>query len=139
MLFDSYQKRKRENEISYVKLLEINMKPDEEYQPKVSFKYELNEKHVPKQLANISDEEGMKRAKLSPEGIYQYYNKLYVYGTRDRYDVIDDVLIPLDYSLEVRRGKAAEAAILGHREIDTVVGYSMGGNVALALQENIRI
>lgn len=71
--------------------------------------------------------------------MYQHYNKLYVYGTRDRYDVIDDLNIPFDRSLEMRRGKAAEAALLSHREGDTVVGYSMGGSVALSLSEKYNV
>ena len=64
----------------------------------------------------------------------------YIYGTRDiPRDHIQNIHIPFDDSLEMYRGKEAEAAILSHREIDTVIGYSMGGSVALALEENILI
>ena len=45
------------------------------------------------------------------------------------------ILIPFDRTLEARRGRVAEATLLSHREIDTAIGYSMGGSVALSLQE----
>ena len=135
MIFDTYQKRKRENEITFGKLLDVNLNPEQTKETNDTTSVSFDEK----KLVNISDEEGMRRAKTSPQGLYQYYNKLYIYGTRDKRDVIGDVLIPFDKSLEMPRGRAANAAIMGHREIDTVIGYSMGGSVALALEENTHI
>jgi hypothetical protein len=133
-MLDLYHKRKRDKELTFGKLIEISTQPDDEYRPNV--KYNLTEKHIEKKIVNISDTEGLRRAKSSPNGIYQYYNKLYIYGTRDfPRDHIQNIHIPFDDSLAMYRGQEAEAAILSHREIDTVIGYSMGGSVALALEE----
>ena len=106
------------------------LEPGQEYGP---LKINMILKHTTEN--NIPDEEGIRRAKLNPQGVYQHYSKPYVYGTRDRYDVLGDITIPFDRPLEIRRGEAAEAALLPHREIDTVVGYSMGRGEALSLGE----
>ena len=41
-----------------------------------------NRKHV-KQIADITDEEGLKLAYETKDGLYQYYNKLLIAGTKD--------------------------------------------------------
>ena len=47
-----------------------------------------------KQLQDTSDEEGLKRAYDTRDGLYQHYNKLFIAGTKDfPVDHIDDLKI----------------------------------------------
>ena len=43
-----------------------------------------------KQLQDITDEEGLKRAYDTKDGLYQHYNKLFIAGTKDPIDMVDD-------------------------------------------------
>ena len=49
-----------------------------------------------KQLQGITDEEGLKRAYKTKDGLYQHYNKLFIAGTKDfPQDHIDDLKITI--------------------------------------------
>ena len=53
-----------------------------------------------KQIADISDEEGLTRAYETKDGLYQHYNKLLIAGTKDfPVDHIDDLKLPFDDTL----------------------------------------
>ena len=53
-----------------------------------------------KQLQDISDEEGLKRAYETRDGLYQHYNKVFTAGTKDfPQDHIDDLELPFDDTL----------------------------------------
>ena len=44
-----------------------------------------------RQIADITDEEGLERAYASQNGLYQYYSRLFIAGTKDfPQDHIDD-------------------------------------------------
>ena len=101
---------------------------------------------IVKQLQDISDEEGLKRAYDTSDGLYQHcdglyqhYNKLFIAGTKDfPVDHIDDLKLPFDGTLnKTKRGRDADAYYRSHHEIDTVIGHSLGGAVALSLQRSI--
>ena len=52
-------------------------------------------------------------------------------------DHIDDIKIPLDDTLnDTKRGRDADDYYRSHHEIDTVIGHSLGGAVALSLEKN---
>ena len=87
-----------------------------------------------KQLRDISDEEGLKRAYETRDGLYQHY-KLFIAGTKDfPQDHIDDLKLPFDDTLnKTKRGRDADAYYRSHNEIDTVIGHSLGGAVSLAI------
>ena len=52
-----------------------------------------------KQLQDITDEEGLKRAYETKYDLYQHYNKLFIAGTKDfPKDHIDDLKLPFDDS-----------------------------------------
>ena len=72
---ESYHKRKILLEETYCKL--INLKP---YNDSTSRK---ENKPVPirRQIADITDEEGLKHAYEAKDGLYQHYNKLFIAGT----------------------------------------------------------
>ena len=127
---ESYQKRKRLLEDKCGKLILVNLFNDE-----VSGNNK-NEKYV-KQIADITDEEGLKQAYESKDGLHQHYNKLLIAGTRDfPTDHIDDLKLPFDGTLnQTKRGRDADAYHRSHHEIDPVIGHSLGGSVSLALEK----
>ena len=47
--------------------------------------------------------------------------------------------MPLDDTLHmIKRGRDADAYYRSHHEIDTVIGHSLGGAVALSLEKHIK-
>ena len=90
-----------------------------------------------KQLRDISDEEGLKRAYETRDGLYQHYNELFIAGTKDfPQDHIDHLRLPFGDTLNnTKRGRDADAYNVSHHEIDTVIGHSLGGAVALSLEK----
>ena len=128
---ESYHKRNKLLEEKYGKL--INLKP---YNNDVGISDTKQQKYV-KQLQDISDEEGLKRAYETRDGLYQHYNKLFIAGTKDfPQDHIDDLNLPFDDTLnKTHRGRTADAYYRSHHEIDTVIGHSLGGAVALSLEK----
>ena len=90
---------------------------------------------------HMSDEEGLKRAYDIPNGYYHHRNKLFVAGTKDfPQDHIDDAKLPFEDTLNLtKRGRDVEAYYRNHMtEIDTIAGHSLGGSVALALEDKYR-
>ena len=90
---------------------------------------------------HMSDEEGLKRAYDSPNRYYHHRNKLFIAGTKDfpQYH-IDDMKLPWENTLNLtKRGRDVEAYYRNHMtEIDTVIGHSLGGSVALSLEDKYR-
>ena len=68
-----------------------------------------NEKYV-KQVADITDEEGLKLAGETKDGLCQHYNKLFIAGTKDwPGDAIDDSKLSFDDTLnKTKRGSDAD-------------------------------
>ena len=126
---DSYHKRKKVLEDKYGKL--ITLKPVNGDNGIVNNK---QQKFV-KQLQDITDEEGLKRAYETKDGLYQHYNQLFIAGTKDSpQDHIDDLKPSFDDALnKTHRGRTADAYYRSHHEIDTVIGHSLGGAVVLSL------
>ena len=92
-----------------------------------------------KQLQDITDEEGLKRAYESRDGLYQHYNILLLAGTKDPIDMVDDLKLPFDDILNnTTRGTTADKYYRSHHEIDTVIGHSLGGAVALSLEKQYK-
>ena len=82
---EPYQKQKKLLEEKYGKL--ITLKP---YNDDVGVADTKQRKYV-KQLQDIPDEEGLKRAYDTRDGVYQHYNKLFIAGIKDfPQDHIDD-------------------------------------------------
>ena len=115
---ESYRKRKSDREEKYGKLLNIRLSP----------------------LLDISDEDGLTKAYAAPSGLHQHYNKLFIAGTRDfPIDHWDDLKIPFGKTLEGKRGRDAEAHYLENQnQIDTVIGHSLGGAIALNLEQKYK-
>ena len=129
---DSYHKRKILEE-KYGKL--INVKPYNDYIGIAGNKHQ----GFVKQLQDISDMEGLNRACNTKYGLYQHYNKLFIAGTKDPIDMVDDLKLFFGDTLNnTARGKTADAYYRSHHEIDTVIGHSLGGAVALPLEKQYK-
>ena len=126
---ESYNKRKKRLEETYGKLIVLKPFNNE------GITNNINENYIRK-IADITDEEGLKLAYKQKDGLHQHYNKLFIAGTKDfPQDHIDDLKLPFDDTLKkTKRGRDAEAYYLSHHAIDTVVGHSLGGAVALSLE-----
>ena len=149
---ESYHKRKRLLEEKYGKL--INVKPfnDDIGDVRGAFSTPTERGTAPfvivdnkqqksvKQLQDISDEEGLKRAYGTKDGLYQHYNVLFIAGTKDfPQDHIDDLKLPFDDTLnKTKRGRDADAYYRSHHEIDTVIGHSLGAAASLALDKQLK-
>ena len=79
----------------------------------------------------------MKRACETKDGLYQHSNTLFIAGTKDvPQDHIDDWKLQFDDTLiKTKRGRDADAYYRSHHGIDTVIGHSLGGAVALSLEK----
>ena len=82
----------------------------------------------------------MKNTYEANDGLYQHYNNLFIEGTRDfPTDHIDDLKVPFDGTLhKTKRGRDADLYYRPHHEIDEVIGHSLGGSVALALEKQYK-
>ena len=81
----------------------------------------------------------MKLAYETTGGLYQHYNKLLIAGTKDLIDMVDDLKLPLDDTLNITtRGNTADAYYRSHHEINTVIGHSLGGAVASSLEKQYK-
>ena len=138
---ESYHKRPKLLEEKYGKLIYLKPfngdigKVNEELGP-----LPQQQKFV-KQLQDITDEEGLKRAYDTKDGLYQHYNKLFIAGTKDSpQDHIDDLKLPFGDTLNTtERGRDADMYYRSHSsEIDTVTGHSLGAAVSLALEKQYK-
>ena len=131
---ESYHKRKSLLEEKYGKL--IHLKPFNDDIGRV----DNSQQEFVKQFQDITDEEGLKRAYETKDGLDQHYNELFIAGTKDfPVDHIDDLKLPFDDTLnKTKRGRDADEYYRSHHETDTVIGHSLGGAVALSLENNIK-
>ena len=121
----------------YVKLIFVKPYSDEDAERSTApFAIVDNkqQKHV-KLIQDTNDEEGLKRAYETKDGLYQHYNKLLIAGTKDPIDVVDDLKLPFNDTLnKTTRGRTADKYYRSHYEVDTVIRHSLGGAVALSLE-----
>ena len=125
---ESYHKGKKLLEDRYGKL--IHVKP---YNDDNGILDNKQQKYI-KQLQDITDDEGLRSAYETKYGLCQHYNKLFIAGTKD-FPVyhIDYFKLLFNGTLnETKRGSDADAYYRYHHEVDTVVGHSLGGAVALS-------
>ena len=63
------------------------------------------QQQIVKQLRGISDDEGLKRAYETRDGLYQHYNKIFIAGTKDwPGDAIDDLKLQFGDTLNNTEG-----------------------------------
>ena len=131
---ESYHKRKKLLEEKYGEIK--NLKPYHDDNGIVDNK---QQKYI-KQLQDITDEEGLKRAYETKDGLYQHYNKSFIAGTKDfPQDHIDDLKLPFDDTLnKTKRGRDADKYYRSHHEKVTIIGHSLGGSVSLAPEKKYK-
>lgn len=78
---------------------------------------------------------GLSRAYSSADGTYLDHDVLYVAGTRSFKDAVGDLLIPMGLVDQHHRYRAA-AKVVHNNDVSQVVGHSLGGSVALALERD---
>ena len=83
------------------------------------------------------NEEGLRRAYDSPDGTFVDGDTEYVAGTNpmDPRDLWADVLIPFNMTRYGHRYSQAEKTLREHPEVTRLVGHSLGGATASALQK----
>ena len=94
---ESYHKRKRLLGEKYGKLIVV-APPINDDIGKSTIASHRQQKFV-KQLRDITDEEGLKRAYDTKDGLYQHYNKLFIAGTKDPIDMVDDLKLTFNDTL----------------------------------------
>ena len=80
-----YHKRKKLLEEKYGKLIYLKPYNDEKANNKIA---DAKHQNYVKNLQDITDEEGLKRAYETRDGLYQHYNKLFVAGTKNFHKII---------------------------------------------------
>ena len=95
-----------------------------------------NNKILNEPKKEISDSEGLNRAYNQNDKLYINNNKLYIAGTSSLRDVYDDLKIPLRLTRYSQRYQDAEKVLRNNKNIDTIVGHSLGSAVSLELNKN---
>ena len=92
---------------------------------------------LPTTVNAINDVEGLNKAYSLPNRIYiDPYNKaMYIAGTSTATDVWDDLKIPNRNLNKSWRYEIADQLLQRDNEIKEIVGHSLGGSVALELQQ----
>jgi hypothetical protein len=83
-----------------------------------------------------TNEDGIKQAYATKEGLYQEGNRLYIAGTRDFQDVMDWAKIATNTFEGSKIYKNADAYLKTHPEVTELAGHSAGGSAALELEKN---
>ena len=88
----------------------------------------------------MTDKEGLQKAYATKNGIYTFGNRMFIAGTRDFNDVKDDGLrIPAwGNSRNIQRYQDARDELMKHPEVNSAVGHSLGGSVALELPKKYK-
>ena len=105
-MIENYKKNKKDKSIAYGKL--TNLSPSSAAPP-----HSTRAANISSETPAITDEEGLKRAYNTNNGLYQHNNKLCIAGAKDfPQDHIDDLKLPFDDTLvKTKRGRDADAYI----------------------------
>ena len=87
------------------------------------------------QAFHLRNEDGMRQAYASPDGLHKQGSTLYIAGTRGVSDVMDWWRIPTGTFQGSEIYKRAEPVFKADPNIATVVGHSAGGTAALELEK----
>ena len=83
----------------------------------------------------MEDREGRKSAYALDSGVYTAGDTLFVAGTKSLRDAWDDLKIPFGQTGRSQRYEDASRTLKAMPQIKRVVGHSLGGAVALELQQ----
>ena len=85
----------------------------------------------------MQDREGLDRAYARDDGVYVDGSTEYIAGTKSFGDAVDDLAIPLHMTNRTARYKSAARTLAANPQVRRVIGHSLGGAVAMQLQEDI--
>jgi pimeloyl-ACP methyl ester carboxylesterase len=91
---------------------------------------------IPLSIPPITDKVGLNKAYGRGSKLYTHGNTLYIAGTSSLQDVWDDLKIPFNQTAHSERYRKAASLLKVNKDIQNVVGHSLGGSVALELQKN---
>jgi pimeloyl-ACP methyl ester carboxylesterase len=91
---------------------------------------------MPLSIPPITDKAGLNKAYGRGSKLYTHGNTLYIAGTSSLQDVWDDLKIPFNQTAHSERYRKAASLLKVNKDIQNVVGHSLGGSVALELQKN---
>lgn len=86
-----------------------------------------------RQAGDVDDRTGLERAYATSNRLYVEGDTLYIAGTQDAVDIVDDAKLPFDGVSRTARYLAAERILEQNPEIDHIVGHSLGASVAADL------
>ena len=92
---------------------------------------------IPTVVKKITDKEGLHKAYALDDKLYAQGDTLYIAGTSSLRDVWDDLKIPFHLTSKSDRYQHASKFLEENKEIKQLVGHSLGGSVALELQDNM--
>ena len=114
----------------------VNPKPFLKQSKQINNIINNNNEVLNKPKQDITDNEGLQRAYNQPNKIYINNNKMYVAGTSNLRDVYDDLKIPFQLTKYSQRYQDADKVLRNNKDIDTIIGHSLGSSVSLELNKN---
>ena len=78
---------------------------------------------------------GLDRAYATDVGLYSAGDTLYIAGTKSLHDAYDDLKIPIRATTQAERHREASMVLNSNPQLTRVVGHSLGGAVALDLEQ----
>jgi len=84
----------------------------------------------------MEDRVGLDRAYARDDGVYVDGDTEYIAGTKSFGDAVDDLSIPLGMTNRTTRYRDASRTLVANPKIRRVVGHSLGGAVALQMQQD---
>jgi hypothetical protein len=97
----------------------------------------ITPKHHAQPRKHITDKTGLHKAYDANGKLYAHDGTLYIAGTSSLRDVWDDLKIPFHLTSKSDRYQNAHKYLEDHKNITNLVGHSLGGSVALELQDNM--
>ena len=85
----------------------------------------------------VTDKEGLHKAYAATDKLFAEGDTLYIAGTSSLRDVWDDLKIPFHLTSKSDRYQHASKFLEENKTIKNLVGHSLGGSVALELQDNM--
>ena len=109
--------------------------------------YMVSPKHQPSAMAyvrapptvieKITDKEGLHKAYAATDKLYSHGETLYIAGTSSMRDVWGDLNISFHLTSKSDRYQHASKFLEENKRINHLMGHSLGGSVALELQDNM--
>ena len=88
---------------------------------------------------DISDRRGIDEAYALPDRVFIYNHTMYVAGTSQPRDVVDDLILPFNEVRMTHRYRVAEYLLNSHPGVTRITGHSLGAAVAEELARHYNL